>query len=1543
MSFNAIIKGQGNFTASVNDSAVFNVSVDDSPTLNVTMAAIGPSGLLTADAPLIYDGVLKNLSIDLSDYATLAYANGTFYPLTNPAGYITNAALSGYATESWVTGQGYITSAALAPYLLSSTAAETYQPIGDYATNTALTSGLALKLDKPTVGPLDTQILAYDSVLGNVWIDNYARSLFAVVRNETGATLPKGTIVYISGASGNKPLVQKAIASTEEGSSKTFAVLAQDIAHNNNGNAITFGELAKLDTFGLPEGAALWLSPTVAGAWTTTKPTAPNHSVFIGNVIRAHQNQGVVEVRIQNGYELDELHDVAVLDRADKDVLVYESATSLWKGKTVAEILGYTPADNASLANYLTISSAAATYYPLTNPTGYITASALSPYLLSATAATTYQPIGDYATNTALTGGLATKANVVHTHDASAIVSGTIDLARIPVIPSQIQVVSTQASITNLTPEEQAQITGAGVLVTTTDGRRWVYNGSGSKTDQANYVELADITPDWSVITNKPAFGTAALANTGDFAPAGWNPFNQSLNTTDVVGFQRIEQSGGIIIDDTGAGGGRIEILATGLNLYNGVGIKFSDGTGQDTAGISPATAASTYYPLTNPSGYITSSALSGYATESWVASQGYLTAPYNPFNQSLNTNDFVRFIGIHATDNGGEFPHSSLFGAWSYGQGRGFYVDTQGDGNFVNSSSVGIKISPEWITFPLGVSSGIMFADGSSQQTAAVSYDQSLNTTDLVSFSGVISTAGITILGEDTMLALTGDGITFPDSTVQTTAATTPDLTPYAEKAVTNTFTASQVIEVTDNSNAALRVTQLGTGDAFRVEDSTNPDSSPFVINADGNIGIGRSPTSRKVEVSGNFAITGQTVLSSTAGAITALLVDSPATNSADCVRITNLGSGNSFVVEDSTNPDSTPFVIDANGNVGVGRQPTAGYKFDVAGQVVVAAGNTSNLFTSSGTIITATSTAIGLTINNTGTGNSFRVNDEASDTTPFIVDAGGNVGVKTASPAYDLDVNGTANITTLRFADGTTMNTAAVSGGVNATYTSTESGYEGLSVEVGTELSTFPYGLFINNSTSGINTSIGEGFYASYNPYEGDYVNIGTNFIEIGNYDGYTNRVVSINPETGYSHSRGDDGYCNLDGFGLTIDYPPYGEALSISPIYFQMGGGVNTITIGLEDGLNLGSAGVSAGGISAFSGGVLVNEVRFEGDEFLTAQTHAYPFSGAVASAIEGGLLNANSPSSDNAFATLGDVESSVNAYAASVLPVLPTQDEKDAMANANTPSASNPFLTVPALPVASTSQLGVSQFASMSEATSDFTNTKSVTPFTAVFASIGYGVKNALQFGGAIASGTGATTATVSEWGFLVTAPNAGIVGHAMRISSSLTTSAIHRGVGQSQINWTKPIVITGNFKNTNPLDVNNECRFSVGKAPTGTPVGPLTQRGFGFCFFGDGELMLEVHNGTTPTQVGTGITIPLSTSVSVNPARDFALFSRGDGYVELYIDDILVASTNNGPTGTGTFYNNGIVGEIRSLAGTTVSLGRVAFGSISAFFGPKSIV
>ncbi|NDE17082.1 hypothetical protein EBZ80_19350, partial [bacterium] len=83
------------------------------------------------------------------------------------------------------------------------------------------------------------------------------------------------------------------------------------------------------------------------------------------------------------------------------------------------------------------------------------------------------------------------------------------------------QVVS-PGGISNLTTAQQGEIV-VGTIVTTTDGRRWVYKGQGSKTLEASYIELADITPAWSAISDKPSTFT---------------PSSHSHSISDVTGLQ---------------------------------------------------------------------------------------------------------------------------------------------------------------------------------------------------------------------------------------------------------------------------------------------------------------------------------------------------------------------------------------------------------------------------------------------------------------------------------------------------------------------------------------------------------------------------------------------------------------------------------------------------------------------------------------------------------------------------------------------------------------------------------------------------------------------------------------------------------------------------------------------------------------------------------------------------------------------------------------------------------------------------------------------
>lgn len=196
-----------------------------------------------------------------------------------------------------------------------------------------------------TLGGGDMYKSVYDT--DNDGVVDKAETVQIIVRNSTGVTLTKGQIVYLSGATGNRPNAVLAQANTEATSSKTIGWVFANISNNSDGYVCVSGSQHDLNTSAFTAGDLLWLSPTVAGGITATMPTQPNHAVFIGYCARSHPNQGRIVFKIQNGYELQELHNVLITSVANNDGLFYESSTSLWKNKTIATALGFTPVTDA--------------------------------------------------------------------------------------------------------------------------------------------------------------------------------------------------------------------------------------------------------------------------------------------------------------------------------------------------------------------------------------------------------------------------------------------------------------------------------------------------------------------------------------------------------------------------------------------------------------------------------------------------------------------------------------------------------------------------------------------------------------------------------------------------------------------------------------------------------------------------------------------------------------------------------------------------------------------------------------------------------------------------------------------------------------------------------------------------------------------------------------------------------------------------------------------------------------------------------------------
>lgn len=185
------------------------------------------------------------------------------------------------------------------------------------------------------VGGTTGQILAKASGtdFDDVWIDNYTTDVRKEVKNDSGGTLAKGAVVYVSGANGANVLVKPAIATADSTSATTIGILAQSLAANGIGWAIVEGSVTGLDTSAATAGDPVWLSGSVAGGvlyGVANKPQAPVHIVYLGTVTRAHSTQGSIEIGISNGWEIDELHNVKITSPSNGQVLTYDSATQLW-------------------------------------------------------------------------------------------------------------------------------------------------------------------------------------------------------------------------------------------------------------------------------------------------------------------------------------------------------------------------------------------------------------------------------------------------------------------------------------------------------------------------------------------------------------------------------------------------------------------------------------------------------------------------------------------------------------------------------------------------------------------------------------------------------------------------------------------------------------------------------------------------------------------------------------------------------------------------------------------------------------------------------------------------------------------------------------------------------------------------------------------------------------------------------------------------------------------------------------------------------------
>jgi len=289
------------------------------------------------------------------------------------------------------------------------------------------TAGVAVTRWNDTIGSSETTLKGGNVILKN-GIDLVARVVNKVSPNTT-LTKAAYQVVRISGAQGQRLAVDLAQANNDNNSADTLGIVTETIATNQEGFIITMGQLEGINTTGSlqsetwADGDVLYLSPTTAGRITNIKPTgATGHIVVLGYVEYAHAINGKIYVKIMNGWELDELHNVFIDTPLNNQGLVYETSTDLWKNKTIDKtFVGLGNVDNTSDANK-PVSTATQTALnlrqrklfnltPQVTHTGTVTKTIIATYFIPANTFTA----GDFLNFSALVTKVANIGSTTHT------------------------------------------------------------------------------------------------------------------------------------------------------------------------------------------------------------------------------------------------------------------------------------------------------------------------------------------------------------------------------------------------------------------------------------------------------------------------------------------------------------------------------------------------------------------------------------------------------------------------------------------------------------------------------------------------------------------------------------------------------------------------------------------------------------------------------------------------------------------------------------------------------------------------------------------------------------------------------------------------------------------------------------------------------------------------------------------------------------------------------------------------------------------------
>lgn len=315
----------------------------------VTSVGISGTNITVTDSPVTTSGTIK---LALADTAVTAAtygaadkvakftvdAQGRLTSASDVSIAIANTAVSGLGTMSTQNANNVTITGGSISGITDLAVADGGTGVSTVPTNGQLLigNGTGYTVAALTAGTGITVTNGSGTITLSTTPDQTAEKIVATVTNAESVAITKGQVVYAFSATGNRMSVKLANNSSDATSAKTIGMVSDSsISAGGTGTITMVGVVDGLNIGTYTDGDTIYLDST-NGAFTNVKPYAPNHLVYVGIVERANAGNGEIYVRIQNGYELDEIHDVQITGTpAAGSLIIRDKTNSLWKNATL--------------------------------------------------------------------------------------------------------------------------------------------------------------------------------------------------------------------------------------------------------------------------------------------------------------------------------------------------------------------------------------------------------------------------------------------------------------------------------------------------------------------------------------------------------------------------------------------------------------------------------------------------------------------------------------------------------------------------------------------------------------------------------------------------------------------------------------------------------------------------------------------------------------------------------------------------------------------------------------------------------------------------------------------------------------------------------------------------------------------------------------------------------------------------------------------------------------------------------------------------------